>query len=340
MNKITRSFAMALMLLLMTAITATAGGWAVITLDELPGQIVAGQSFTIGFTVRQHGRTLRDDLVPLVRFDRSDAKDAIVATAKREGASGHYVASVTLPGDGQWNWKVDIEQFGMVTQDMSPLTVLAAAPGNAPVAVSVPEPAAAPATMPESASEPAAPPANAPSPATTTVAVAPATNTVPLAAGVAGVIVAIGALAFWLRTRARLALVVVAAAGLIGAIGFATAGTSVAQPVAVDQSASVVQPAAVDKNASVPAPDQVAVGRALFSDKGCAMCHAHPAVKTEYGPFWIGDEPPELTSGKLSAEYLKQWLTDPAKLKPETVMPNLQLSDNEIGALIAFLGAK
>lgn len=328
MNKIFRSLAIALMLLLMTAITATAGGWAVITLDELPGQIVAGQSFTIGFTVRQHGRTLRDDLAPILRFDRSDAKDSLNFTAKREGDSGHYVASVTLPGDGQWSWKVDIEQFGMVTQDMSPLTVVTAAPPNAPAAVSVP------AAVPESAPE------SALASATTTVPVVPVTNTAPLVAGVAGVIVALGALAFWLRTRARLALVVVAIAALIGVIGFTTAGTSMAQPVAVDKSANVAQPAAVAKSVNVAAPDPIALGRALFVNKGCVMCHAHPAVTTEYGPFWMGDEPPELTNGKLSAEYLKQWLIEPSKLKPDTLMPNLHLSDAEIGALIAFLGAK
>ena len=196
MRKIFRSLALAWLWLLITTITVTAGGWAVITLDELPDQIAAGQSFTIGFTVRQHGRTLRDDLAPILRFNRSDAKDSLDFTAKREGDSGHYVASVTLPNDGQWKWKVDIEQFGMVTQDMSPLTVLAAAPA----------------------------PAKALSP-TTIDPVAPATNTVPFITGVAGVIVAIGALAFWLRTRARLALAVVAMAALVGVSGFAATGT-------------------------------------------------------------------------------------------------------------------
>lgn len=333
MRKITRSLTIALALLLITTITAVAGGWAVITLDELPGQIVAGQSFTIGFTVRQHGRTLRDDLAPILRFNRSDAKDSLDFTAKREGDSGHYVASVTLPGDGQWSWKVDIEQFGMVTQDMSPLTVVAAAPATAPVAVSVPEPATAPASA-------------------TIDPVVLATNTLSFITGVAGVIVAIGALAFWLRTRARLALVVVAAAGLIGVIGFATAGTSVARPVTVDKSARVTEPMVADQSARVAQPvtnaesvdaaasDQAALGRALFVDKGCVVCHAHPAVKSEYGPFWIGGEPPVLTAGKYSAEYLRQWLKDPAGVKPDTVMPQLHLSDAEIAALSAFLDAK
>lgn len=291
MRQILRSFVIALLLLLATVLIAEAGGWAVITLDELPDQIAAGQSFTIGFTVRQHGRTLRDDLAPLVRFERSAAQDSFVATAKRAGDSGHYVAEITLPTAGQWNWKVDIEQFGMVTQDMAPLTVLASAP------------------------------------ATTAVATAPVANAVPLAAGATGAIVAIGALVIWLRTRARWALVVVAVAALMGVIGLTTTGTSVAQPVAVNPSVTV------------DASDQVAVGRSLFIDKGCVMCHLHPAVKTDNGPFWIGAEPPQLSNGKYSTEYLQQWLKDPSKLKPDTVMPNLHLSDAEIAALSAFLGA-
>lgn len=301
MRKITRSFTVALALLLITTITATAGGWAVITLDELPGQIVAGQSFTIGFTVRQHGRTLRDDLAPILRFNRSDAKDSLDFTAKREGDSGHYVASVALPNDGQWNWKVDIEQFGMITQDMSPLTVVAA-----PIQSAAPLPSAA-----AIESAPAAVP-----------------NTMPLAVGVAGVVVAIGSLAYWLRTRARFALVVVAVAALVGVIGFTSVGTSAAQPVTV---AANVEAAEIDR---------VALGRALFVDKGCVMCHTHSAVPTKLGPFWIGDEPPVLTAGKYSAEYLRQWLKDPASVKPDTVMPQLHLSDVEIAALSAFLGAK
>src|SRR5215510_963883 len=43
-----------------------AGGWAVITLDELPTDVVAGKSLTIGFMVLQHGRTPMTDLKPTV----------------------------------------------------------------------------------------------------------------------------------------------------------------------------------------------------------------------------------------------------------------------------------
>jgi hypothetical protein len=110
---------------------AQAGGWAVITLDDLPRHIVAQQPFTIGFSVRQHGRTFRDDLAPIIRFDRADGRDSFTVTAQREGGSGHYVASVTFPSDGQWDWRVDIEQFGMITQPLPALAVMAVAPTDA-----------------------------------------------------------------------------------------------------------------------------------------------------------------------------------------------------------------
>jgi cytochrome c2 len=123
------AIAVAVLAMLFASVTQ-AGGWAVITLDDLPRQIVAKQPFTMGFTVRQHGRTFRDDLAPLVRFDRADSRDSFTVSAQREGGSGHYVASVTFPSDGQWSWRVDIEQFGMMTQPLPTLAVMAVASTN------------------------------------------------------------------------------------------------------------------------------------------------------------------------------------------------------------------
>ncbi len=40
-----------------SASTASAGGWAVTTLDTLPRQFNAGETYRIGYTVRQHGET-------------------------------------------------------------------------------------------------------------------------------------------------------------------------------------------------------------------------------------------------------------------------------------------
>ena len=42
---------------LITARPAAAGGWATVTIDEMPAEIAAGAPFTIRFTVRQHGQT-------------------------------------------------------------------------------------------------------------------------------------------------------------------------------------------------------------------------------------------------------------------------------------------
>lgn len=255
---------------------AQAGGWAVVTVDDLPKRIVAGQAIDIGFTVRQHGRTLRDDLTPAIHVDRADGQDSFTVTAKREGASGHYAAAITFPSEGTWNWIVDTEQFGMISQQLPSLTVMAAAPTGQ------------------------------------------ATASLPFAMGLAGSIGAIGALLIWLRSHTRLALAAVACAALIGVIGFATAGSSAAQPVAQ--------------------PDQVALGQELFVAKGCVMCHTHAAFKGE-GAYWIGAQPPDLSTVKLGADYVRQWLKDPSALKPSTAMPTLGLKPDEIEALIAFLKA-
>ena len=46
----------ALLLSLAFVIPALAGGWAVITLDELPADVVAGAPLTIGFTDQRHSK--------------------------------------------------------------------------------------------------------------------------------------------------------------------------------------------------------------------------------------------------------------------------------------------
>ncbi len=173
-------------LLALTNGLAQAGGWAVVTLDDLPQSIMAGQAIDIGFTVRQHGRTLRDDLTPMIQFDRAEGQDAFTVTAQRVGGPGHYAAQVTFPSAGTWNWIVDTEQYGMISQDLPPITVMSAAPANPPTA------------------------------------------SLPFAIGLIGSIGAIGALVIWLRSHTRLVLIAAALAGLIGVIGFATTGSSVA----------------------------------------------------------------------------------------------------------------
>ena len=108
-----------------------AGGWAVITLDELPTDVVAGEPVTIGFTVLQHGITPMSGLYPTVTATRLK-EDRFVASAESDGKPGHYTATLTFPKEGNWDWS--IQAFTM-DQPMPALTVAASniASTNQPV---------------------------------------------------------------------------------------------------------------------------------------------------------------------------------------------------------------
>jgi cytochrome c oxidase subunit II len=77
-------------------------------------------------------------------------------------------------------------------------------------------------------------------------------------------------------------------------------------------------------------------GQELFVAKGCLACHEHRAVKRAVHLPAIG---PNLSyyHSKGNAEFLRQWLRDPPAMRPQTRMPNLNLSEQEIEELIAFL---
>src|SRR6185503_9412683 len=109
------------------AIPVFAGGWAVISLDELPAGVVAGEPYNIGFTVLQHGRTPMTDLSPTVTA-RIAKGEILTFFAEPKGKPGHYTATLTFPKDGEWEWS--IQAFTMDLQ-MPALNVSAA--GAAPV---------------------------------------------------------------------------------------------------------------------------------------------------------------------------------------------------------------
>jgi len=122
---------MAALMLWVIVIPVFAGGWAVITLDRLPNNVVAGEPLNIGFTVLQHGRTPMLDLHPTIILT-SNNSDTFVVNAEAEGEPGHYTATLTFPNEGNWSWSINA--FTM-EQPMPDLTV--AAPVTA--AVSQPE---------------------------------------------------------------------------------------------------------------------------------------------------------------------------------------------------------
>ncbi len=74
-------------------------------------------------------------------------------------------------------------------------------------------------------------------------------------------------------------------------------------------------------------------GRRLFVAKGCVACHLHRDVSGS-GVVAVG---PELTNRPLAPEYLQRFLADPSITGSSNRMPNLNLKQPEIAALVAFL---
>jgi mono/diheme cytochrome c family protein len=85
---------------------AYAGGWAVITVKDVPDYAVAGKPVTLTFSVRQHGITLLDDLQPGVRATTAGGPGTRAAVAST-GVNGEYTASLVLPEAGEWTIRID-----------------------------------------------------------------------------------------------------------------------------------------------------------------------------------------------------------------------------------------
>jgi cytochrome c553 len=88
---------------------------------------------------------------------------------------------------------------------------------------------------------------------------------------------------------------------------------------------------------TAPKLSQSERGRQLFAASGCVTCHVHGAVDMK--PMW-DFKAPDLTERRFAADYLAKFLADPT-IKPKSLnmmqMPNPQLRQSDIGALVAFI---
>ena len=87
---------------------------------------------------------------------------------------------------------------------------------------------------------------------------------------------------------------------------------------------------------STPRTATAAMGRALFTAKGCAMCHTHRRAVSSAADCCTSVGP-DLTDYTNDPAFLQRWLANPRAVKPGTQMPDLNLSETEIEDLIAFL---
>ena len=101
------------------------------------------------------------------------------------------------------------------------------------------------------------------------------------------------------------------------------------------QTAQLTTPAA-------PTDGAAAQGLQLVKDETCLNCHAISGLP---GKKSIGPDLTHIASRRIiaagaienSPENLFKWLKDPDSIKPESHMPNFQLSDDRVNSLVAYM---
>ena len=90
---------------------ASAGGWALTTLDAVPAP-VPGEPTAVGFTIRQHGVRPVDVPEGVELVVTAPDGTTTVFPAAGDGTVGHYVATIVVPAAGSYTWVVRQGWFG------------------------------------------------------------------------------------------------------------------------------------------------------------------------------------------------------------------------------------
>jgi hypothetical protein len=117
--KSTTKFLMISITCLILAVPVLAGGWAVVTLEAVPGEIHAGEPVPLAFVVRQHGeRPVHflggDGSVPVTPYLRAwnpATGEEIRVEAQRAKEVGWFQVEVTFPDSGTWHWEIVPQPF-------------------------------------------------------------------------------------------------------------------------------------------------------------------------------------------------------------------------------------
>ena len=107
-----------------------AGGWAVVTIDDLPETITAGKATPISFVVRQHGVAPMPGLRPWLQA--VSGSQEVTANAHPAGGAGQYAASLTLPRPADWTVTIHTS-FNQIALTLLPVTAVAAGTAAAPL---------------------------------------------------------------------------------------------------------------------------------------------------------------------------------------------------------------
>src|SRR5262245_15242900 len=112
----------------MVAVTAYAGGWATVTVKQMPEYLVVGKPAEFRLLVRQHGVSPLDGLTVHIRAIAPGGIEATAIARSVAGATGEYTALLTVPSAGDWTIRIDTDW--PATPALLPVTAISE--GNAP----------------------------------------------------------------------------------------------------------------------------------------------------------------------------------------------------------------
>jgi hypothetical protein len=113
----------AMLALVAIPMAALAGGWAMASFDQVPGEFQAGSTYDLQYTILQHGETpvdVGDSQVVII--DATGSKTVFDAVA--QGQPGRYSVAITFPESGAWFWEVTMGPFA--SHQMGTINVLEA----------------------------------------------------------------------------------------------------------------------------------------------------------------------------------------------------------------------
>jgi hypothetical protein len=82
-------------------------------MDELPGEFRAGETYQLGYTILQHGKTPVEGAETEITARNPATGETLRFAGRADGKPGHYVAEVTFPEGGAWSWSVTQGEFAV-----------------------------------------------------------------------------------------------------------------------------------------------------------------------------------------------------------------------------------
>jgi mono/diheme cytochrome c family protein len=110
---------------LMAAAPATYGGWAVISVENVPTRLEAGQPTRLTFMILQHGREPLSGLKPTVTVTPEGARRGDKVTAEAGRKAGQYVATITPAAAGMVRISIDANWRHEARTELLPIPVVA-----------------------------------------------------------------------------------------------------------------------------------------------------------------------------------------------------------------------